>query len=271
MKKVTDNEKSSSFITTEDFDSRMRKWRESTSTSPSGRHLGHYKVLVATPDRSLQENEFNKLKEYQSDIKRCYIGLINYCILHNYSLKRWKSIINCMIYKEPGNVKIHRLRVIHIFEADQSTLWAARWREKIRQSISDKTIHPGQFGGLPGRSATSITFLEELRFEYAELTRYPFTNFDSDLTACYDRVLCAIASLAGRKYGINKDVIFVHAKTLEEAEFKLKTSAGISKDSYSHCTKYPIHGITQGASNSSYIWVFVSSVLCCKSRVNAYV
>ena len=107
MKKVTDEEKSSSLITIEDFDSRMRKWRESTSTSPSGRHLGHYKVLVATPDRSLQENEFNKLKEYQLDIKQCYIGLINYCISHNYSLNRWKSIINCMIYKEPGNVKIH--------------------------------------------------------------------------------------------------------------------------------------------------------------------
>jgi len=74
MKKVTDNEKSSSFITTEDFDSRMRKWRESTSTSPSGCHLGHYKVLVATLDRSLQENEFNKLKDLQSDIKKAILG-----------------------------------------------------------------------------------------------------------------------------------------------------------------------------------------------------
>ena len=28
-----------------------------------------------------------------------------------------------MIYKEPGNVKIHHFRVIHLYKADQSLLW----------------------------------------------------------------------------------------------------------------------------------------------------
>jgi hypothetical protein len=47
-------------------------------------------------------------------------------------------------------------------------------------------------------------------------------NFDNDASACYDCILCAVSSLAGRKYGIHKNVIFIHATTLEEAEFKLK-------------------------------------------------
>ena len=128
-----------------------------------------------------------------------------------------------MIYKEVGNVKIHRLRVIHLYEADMGLLWGAKWGKQMKAAVHEKTLHPGQYGGLPGRDCTSLTMFEELRFEYSRLTRYPFSNFDNDATACYDRILCSIASLCGLKYGLHQDIIFVHATTLEEAEFKMKT------------------------------------------------
>jgi hypothetical protein len=166
-----------------------------------------------------------------------------------------------MIYKEHGNVKIHRLRVIHLYEADLSLLWGVKWREGMHKALKTKALHQGQYGGLPGRDCTSLTYLEELRFDYSKLTRYSVANFDNDATACYDRILCAVASLAGRKYGIHKDVIFIHAQTLEEAEFKLKSSTKVSETTYRHCIKFPIHGTGQGSSNSPTIWCFISSVL----------
>ena len=204
MQRISQKKISTNFITTDEFDGKMKKWRETTSTSPSGRHLGHYKVLVSTIDRSLQENVVKNLQSIQKDIKMCYIGLINYCVKHRYSLNRWKTIVNMMIYKEPGNVKIHRLRVIHLYEADQSLLWGIKWGERMRAAINNKTLHPGQYGGLPGRSCTSLTFFEELRFDYASLTRFPFANFDNDACSCYDRILCALASLAGKNTGFTK-------------------------------------------------------------------
>ena len=85
----------------------MKAWRESTTTSPSGRHLGHYKLLIAIIDRSLDKEERKRLQQIQQDIMSCYIGVINYTIKHCYSLERWRTIMNNMIYKEPGNVKIH--------------------------------------------------------------------------------------------------------------------------------------------------------------------
>ena len=100
----------------------MRKWKETTSTSISGRHLEHYEVLVSTIDRSLKKNDAKDVKQILQEIKMCYIGLINYCVKHRYSLHRWKMIVNMMIYKEPVKVKIHRLRVIYIYEVDQSLL-----------------------------------------------------------------------------------------------------------------------------------------------------
>ena len=82
MQRVSQNGISTNFITTDEFDGKMKKWRETTSTSPSGRHLGHYKVLVSTIDRSLQEDVAKDLQSIQKDIKMCYIGLINYCVKH---------------------------------------------------------------------------------------------------------------------------------------------------------------------------------------------
>ena len=69
---------------------------------------------------------------------------------------------NMMIYKEPGNIKIHRLRVIHLYEADMSLMWGEHWKRAMREAVDRKTLHQGQFGGLPGRDCTSVCFMEEL-------------------------------------------------------------------------------------------------------------
>ncbi|OEU05830.1 hypothetical protein FRACYDRAFT_257959 [Fragilariopsis cylindrus CCMP1102] len=76
----------------------------------------------------------------------------------------------------------------------------------------------------------------------------------------YEPISVSAQKLAGRKYGITRTYL-VHAKTLEEAEFKLKTSTKISDTSYRHCIKFPIHGTGQGSTNSPMIWCFISSVL----------
>jgi hypothetical protein len=209
-------------------------------------------------DKSLQEDERAQLHDLQDDIIDCYISLINYAIKHKYSLQRWKTIVNMMIYKEEGNVKIHRLRVIHLYEANLGFLWGAKWGQSMRKAVRDKTLHQGQYGGL----CTSLTYLEELRFDYSLLTRYSLANFDNNATACYQQCNSMLRSgLAGRKYGIHKDIIFIHTQTLEEAEFKLKTSTKISDTTYKHCKKFPIHGTGQGSTNSPIIWCFISSVL----------
>ena len=50
LSRVRKQDESQSIVTYGEFRGKMRVWRESTSTSPSGRHLGHYKALVSTID-----------------------------------------------------------------------------------------------------------------------------------------------------------------------------------------------------------------------------
>ena len=91
-----------------------------------------------------------------------------------------------MIYKEPGNTKVHRLQVIHIYESDLNFLLGIKWKQGLNHSLKHDLMHEGQYGSIPGKQAQTVCLLEELRLDYSLLTRTPFTNFDSDLTSCYN-------------------------------------------------------------------------------------
>ena len=134
-----------------------------------------------------------------------------------------------MIYKEVGNTKVHRLRVIDIYESDLNFLLGLKWKEGMHHALKHNYIHDGQYGSIPGRQAQTICLMEELRLDYSLLTRTPYCNFDSDLTSCYDRIVLPLSSLVARGMGIHRNVVFVHATTLEEAEFKLKLGTTVSE------------------------------------------
>ena len=261
LTRVTDLDSLPKAVNMNDMRGKFTKWKETTSTSPSGRHLGHYKVLFTTLDASISFEEKELLESYQFDIAEAYRTIINYAIRHRYSFKRWKNITNMMIYKDPGNVKIHRLRVIHLYEADLNFILGLKWKDALHKAQQENTLHPGQYGSRPGREPQTVTLLEELRLDYSLLTRTPFTNFDNDASSCYDRILLSISSLCARGHGIHRDVVFVHATTLKEATFKLKLSQKVSDEQYQHCVKFPIHGSGQGSANSPTIWCFISCKL----------
>ena len=53
-------------ISEEDFISGFKGWKESTSTSPSGQHLGHYKAIVTDPDLKKQDPEKAHLRRMRN-------------------------------------------------------------------------------------------------------------------------------------------------------------------------------------------------------------
>ena len=253
-------------MTMADFRGEMKTWRESTTTSPFGRHLARYKALFTNIPIDPQEGPEKELSlsDKQEKIAEVKLAIINYCKRHMYVvLNRWKTIVNVMIFKDPGDYKIHRLRVIHIYEADFNALLAVKWR---RHAL----LNDGQYGGRPGCEAQSLTLLEELKYDISYLSCRSRTNFDNDATSCYDRILVPLASLINRKYGLHKQVVAVHAHTLKQAQFHLKTAAGVSDLFYTHSTPFPIQGTGQGSGNSPCIWLFILSTLFDVHKAQAY-
>ena len=80
----------------QEFVRRLRRWKESTSTSPSRCHLGHYKALL--PPSNFDPKEFITTPE--GKILSVHLSMLNFCARTGYSLQRWQKIVTMMIPKE---------------------------------------------------------------------------------------------------------------------------------------------------------------------------
>ena len=116
-------------ITMTEFINRLRKWKESTTTSPSRRHLGHYKSLLPTPNTPTDDF----VTTTSGQILKAHLDILNFCATSGHSLQRWHNIITMTIPKDKNNMKIHRLRVIHIYEADLTAISSIWSRRMIKQ------------------------------------------------------------------------------------------------------------------------------------------
>jgi hypothetical protein len=92
----------------------IAKWKESTSTSPSGRHLGHYKAIIQDPM-----------------LLKCLTLFMHVAIKSGTAIHRWSKATNVMLEKDAGNPCIHRLRIIHLFEADFNLYMKMQWGKRL--------------------------------------------------------------------------------------------------------------------------------------------
>ena len=51
-----------------------------------------------------------------------------------------ETIVNFMILKEPNNYKIHRLRVIHLYEFDFNLLLRVKWHDLIQKNLAANNL-----------------------------------------------------------------------------------------------------------------------------------
>ena len=249
-------------LTEEEYKGKIKAWNESTSTSPTtNMHLGHLKAYWA--DHTLPENseEAQTLQQSRQQILQGHLALLNYAIRFGHPFQPWTHIVNTMLEKDPGSPKIHRLRVIHLYEADYDLILGVKWHQALHHACSQSYINPGCYGSQPDKEAMDALIIRELEYEMSRLTCKPCIHFDNDATSCYDRIPCFLANLASRKYGMNKKICIVQGKTLKEAKYHLKTKLGISDDFIQHSQAYPIYGTGQGSGNSPTYWLLISSTL----------
>jgi hypothetical protein len=120
-----------------------------------------YKALVArlAPD---DPADLASLESIRQSLTQVHLNLINNCLKFRYSLLRWQEIVNAMIFKAPGDFHIHRLRIIHLYEFNFNFILGIKWRQLLHHADQLKLIHRGQYGGRPGKEATTLAFIEEL-------------------------------------------------------------------------------------------------------------
>ncbi len=250
-------------ITEQECTSKLRVWCESTSTSPSGLHLGHNKVMLSrhmysgidseTEEDTARRHKWNHMQGSQL---RLHVQMLNYALERGYAYQRWCAVVNTILFKDPDNVRIHRTRVIHIYGADYILMLGIKWRKALYQAEAFRELNDEQFGSRPRRNAIDPVFIEEMQFEISRASRKMLVQTNYDATSCYDRNIPNLVMLVSCKYGVPKLTTQSNAITLEQATYRFCTELGVPDTGYSHSQNHTIYGTGQGSGNSPMICCF---------------
>jgi hypothetical protein len=250
-------------ITAEEVRQMYKVWRESTSTSPSGLHLGHEKALFKYEKK---EGDEVMLSER---IFRLKAKFINAAVHYGHLYERWTKVVNATIEKIPGKPLLHKLRVIHLIESDFNLLIGILWgRRMMAHAEKLGLLGDEQSGSRADRSAIDVLVLKQCLYSIMRLARRNGASFDNDAKSCYDRIVMLVASLCSQKMGMPKEACELFLKTLDKVRYHIKTKTGISDESYGTTEDLTMHGPGQGGRGSPSIWVTISSIImeCLRER-----
>ena len=139
-------------ITKEDLKNLFKKWKESTSTSPSGCHLGHWHALIA-PDGSNPDSE-NSDDLVEDQIMQIHANVLNTAVITGTPLNRWNKVNSSMISKLEGQARIDKLRIIHGYEADYNGILKIEWPQRAVKNATKKDLLNHSQGGGAKRKAS---------------------------------------------------------------------------------------------------------------------
>ena len=226
-------------ISTEDVLRGFKGWKEQTTTSPSGRHLGHYKSLIQDPT-----------------LLKCFIYFMNIVVSRGIAIPRWCNATNVMLEKDIGQPYIHRLRIIHLFEADYNFFLKLQWGHRlVRHACDLDLLHDSQHGSIPRRTAMDPIMLTQLTTDLCRILKHDLARFDNDASACYDRIIVALGMLAARRCGMPANAIRLHADALQFMRYTVKTVYGVSESNYHGTPFAPLFGTGQGSGASPAVWL----------------
>ena len=230
----------------EEFQYFIKRAKEKSSCSPSGRNYSHYKTLT-------DENR----------ILRIIHGIFDLALEHNIILDRWAQTVTTLMPKDEGPIYVHRLRAIHVVEAELQ-FFSKRLYAKQMVGLAEKkgVITDQQYGGRKGRRAQSIVLNKLMYYSITFQKREEAAFMDDDAKACYDRIIPSLASVEVQKWGIDTKAARLTREIVEQQKFKVKTGHGVSQETYSYSLDDQTYGMGQGLGWSGAIWMATSDTIC---------
>jgi hypothetical protein len=103
---------------------KFKTWRETTWTSPSRLHLGHFKSLVVIPYQWNHDHckRDSQMESYQQELLESTLCIVNFAIQSSTILDRWINATNIMISKKNGSYKVTDYRNIHVYVCEMNAM-----------------------------------------------------------------------------------------------------------------------------------------------------
>lgn len=211
-------------ITPDEFRRYWRRKRESTSSSPSNRHIGIYKSIA-------HHDELTDL--------RCSFQTI--CLTLAQPLDRHLIIYDTPFEKLDGNPRHDKLRIIQILEADLNQLLPVLWSSRLAKLIDEYDIrHPAQSAYGKGRDTIRIGLSKTIINDYTHLNFLTNVLVDLDASAACDRLTPHGQQLTTMRNGVAKEPVELLAKLIRTATHHIATAHGVSETSYTSTKEKPV-------------------------------
>jgi hypothetical protein len=212
---------------------------ERTSSSPSGRHLGHYKAAT--------QNEL---------LSHLHSHLMSIPYKVGFAPDRWKQVIDVMLEKSAGNSKNHRLRIIALQESDFNQGNRLNLGRPLIHNLEDvKLLPPMQQVSWPSRLCITAVLNKVISMEIHRYLKRPSAYLENDATGCYDRIVNPLILLCLRKLGATPSLVAALAKTWEGTFHRIKTLYGISTEQYQNAMDCLLYGPGQGSTIGPLLWL----------------
>ena len=189
----------SDVISPKDFSNGFKLLSEDLSSSPSGRHIGHYKAALR-----------------DEDLCTMYATILSLPFKHGFTLPLWTSAVQVMLEKTKGCARIDKLRVIQLLEADLNMALRVIFGRRLVQRAEDcETIPMSQWGSWPNRSSTDAILLKRLSYDCLSLLRHSAIIFNNDCKAAFDCMIPSIGGIALCRLGASSAAVSTLLQTLQ--------------------------------------------------------
>jgi len=226
-------------ISEEEFIASYKVTPESTSSSLSGRHVGHYKAVLSN-----------------QQIVQMHCGMMSIPFLTGVSPKWWNRMVDIMLQKEAGNAQCHRLRIIALFESDLNQAKRIIVGRKLMHYLENtQTIGEMQYGSQPGKQCPSTVLHKVLLHDISRWTKAPMACIENYAVGCYDRLVNSLVLLVLRKFGFPPSITACFSHLWDNTCHLIKTQYGTSTVHYFSSSSCPLYGPSQGSTYGPVFWI----------------
>jgi len=203
-----------------------KSW-ETTASSLSGIHFGHYMAGTFNPEIAI----FNAT---MADLPMCT----------GYSPRRWREGLNVMLEKTPGNFNVEKLRIILLFEADfnANNKWIGRavmFNAETMDLLADK-----QYGSRRHKAAVLQCLNKGLFYDLLWQLKKPAALCLNNAKSCYDWITLLAAALCLCRLGAPVNAVKCMTTTIHGMNHHIRTIYGDSQQLANHNSwAAPIAGI----------------------------
>ena len=152
-----------------------------------------------------------------------------------------------MLPKDPGMLKVERLRVIQLFEADYNFVLQMVWGRRLVWNAQEYGVYMPAQRAQPGNLFIAAALNKVLSYDMIRQTKKLAASFDNDAKGCYDNIVPPQAMINYRRVGLPRSEAKMLTTILNNTVYRIRTEHGISSRKYQTNALRRILGIGQGS------------------------